>query len=118
MGRASSSHQIYAVVNNRQEEHQFTVVESSCMLNLVNVEILFDFGATDSFISPCALEKCGLASYEHDEFKQFEMDSGEKQVIGPSINNCLVDLGVCITRLKVYIIALGTYDLIIGMDWL
>jgi hypothetical protein len=30
----------------------------------------------------------------------------------------LVDLGVCTTRLKVYITALGTYDLIIGMDWL
>jgi hypothetical protein len=46
------------------------------------------------------------------------MASGEKQVVGPSIDNCLVDLGVCTTRLKVYITALGTYDLIIGMDWL
>jgi predicted aspartyl protease len=118
MGRASSSHQIYAAVNNRQEEHQSTVVESSGMLNHVNVKILFDSGATDSFISPCALEKCGLAAYEHDDFKQVEMASGEKQAVGPSIDNCLVDLGVCTTRLKVYVTALGTYDLIIGMDWL
>jgi hypothetical protein len=46
------------------------------------------------------------------------MASGEKQELGPSIDNCLVDLGVCTTRLKVYITALGTYDLVIGMDWL
>jgi hypothetical protein len=86
------------VVNNRPEEHQSMVVESSSILNHVNVKILFDSGATNNFISPCALEKCGLAAYKHDDFKQFEMASGEKQAVGPSIDNCLVDLGVCTTR--------------------
>jgi hypothetical protein len=56
-------------------------VESSGTINHVNVKILFDSGATDSFISPCALEKCGLASYEHGDFKQFEMASREKQAV-------------------------------------
>ena len=51
MGRASSSYHIYAMVNNRQAEHQSTVVESSGTLNHINVKILFDSGATDSFIS-------------------------------------------------------------------
>ena len=73
MGRASGSHQIYATINNRQVEHQSMVVESSGTLNHINVKILFDFGATDSFISPSALEKSGLASYEHDDFKQVDM---------------------------------------------
>jgi hypothetical protein len=94
------------------------VVESSGTLNHFNVKILFDSGATDSFISPSALEKSCLESYEHDDFKQIEMASGEKQVVGPSVDNCIVDLGVCTTRLKVYITALRVYDLIIGMDWL
>jgi hypothetical protein len=62
MGRASSSHQIYAAVNNHQAEHQSTVVESSGTLNHINVKILFDSGATDSFISPSTLEKSGLVS--------------------------------------------------------
>jgi hypothetical protein len=118
MGRASSSHQIYVAVNNFQAEYQSTVVESSCTLNHINVKILFDSGATDSFISPFALEKSGLAAYEHDEFKQVEMAFGEKQAVGLSVDNCIVDLGVCTTRLKVYITTLGAYDLIIGMDWL
>ena len=34
---------------------------------------------------PILLEKSGLAAYEHDEFKQVEMASGEKQVVGPSV---------------------------------
>jgi hypothetical protein len=118
MGRASGSHQIYAVVNNHQEEHQSTVVESSGTLNHINVRILFDFAATDSFVSLSALEKSGLATYKHDDFKQVEMALGEKQVVGPSIDNFLIGLGVCTTRLKVYVTTLETYDVIIGMDWL
>jgi hypothetical protein len=118
MGKVSSSHHSYAAVDNRQDEHQSTVVESSGALNYVNVKILFDSGATDSFISPSALEKSGLAAYEHDDFKQVKMASGKKQAVGPSVDNCVVDLGVCTTKLKVYVTALGEYDLIIGMDWL
>ena len=79
MGRASSSHQIYVVVNNRQEEHQSMVVKSSGTLNHINVKILFDLGVIYSFISPYALEKSGLAAYEHDEFKQVEMASRKKK---------------------------------------
>ena len=94
------------------------VIESSGTLNHMNINILFDSGATDSFISPSTLEKSGLAAYEHDDFKQVEMASGEKQAVGPSVDNCVVDLGVCTTRLKVYVTALGVYYLIIGMDWL
>jgi hypothetical protein len=75
MGRASRSHQIYVAVNNRQVEHQSMVVESSGTLNHINVNILFDYGATDSFISPSTLEKSALASYEHDDFKHVEMAS-------------------------------------------
>jgi hypothetical protein len=88
------------------------------MLIHINVKILFDSGATNSFISPSTLEKSGLEAYENDDFKQIEMALGEKQAVGPSVDNCLIDSGVCTTRLKVYVTALGTYDLIIGMDWL
>jgi hypothetical protein len=118
MGQASSSHEIYVAIKNRQEENQSTVVDSPGMINHVNVKILFDSSATYSFISPCALEKCGLETYKNDEFKQVDVDSGEKQVVGLSVDNCLVDVGVCTTRLKVHTTALGRYDLIIGMEWL
>jgi hypothetical protein len=43
---------------------------------------------------------------------------GGKQAVGSSVDNCIINLGVCTTRLKVYVTALGAYDLIIGIDWL
>jgi hypothetical protein len=70
------------------------------MLNHTKDNILFYFGATDSFISPFSLEKSGLVAYEHDDFKQVKMASGEKQAVGPSVDNCIVDLGVCTTRFE------------------
>ena len=54
-------------------------MELSSILNHVNVNILFDSSAIDSFISPCALEKSGLESYEHVDFKQVEMASRGKK---------------------------------------
>ena len=46
------------------------------------------------------------------------MDSGVKQAVGPSVDNCMVDLGGCVTQFKVYVTSLGTYVLVIGMNWL
>jgi len=94
------------------------VVETSGMINKVKVKTLFDFGATDSFISPVALEKFGLAAQEHNDFKQVKMAFGIKQAIGPNVDQCQENLRVCMTKLKAYVIALGTYDVFIGMDWL
>ena len=58
------------------------MVESTGKVNNVKLKILFDPGATDSFISPYALDKCGLAAYEHDDFESVEMASGVKQAVG------------------------------------
>ena len=116
MGGASSHHRIYAAVDNQQVEHQSVMVETLGMINKVKVKILFDSSAIDGFTSPVALKKCGLSAYEHDDFKQVEMASGIKQAVGPSVDQCQVNLGVCITKLKAYVTKLGTYDVIIGME--
>ena len=94
------------------------MVESSGKVNNVKLKILFDLGATDSFISPYALDKCWLVAYEHDDFESVEMTSEVKQEVGLKVKGCQVDLGVCTTKLDAYVTNLGTYDLIISMDWL
>eukprot|EP00253_Pinus_taeda_P029272 PITA_29272 len=112
------NHRIHAVVSNDQAAHQSTVVESSGIINGIKLKILFDTGAIDSFISSYALNKCGLAARKQNDFNQVEMASRELQSVGLSVDQCKIDLVVCTTKLKVYVTALGTYDLIIGMDWL
>ena len=93
-------------------------MESSSIINGIKLKILFDIGATDSFISSYALNKCGLAARRQNDFRQVEMASGELQSIDLSVDQCKIDLGLYTTKLKVYVTALRTYDLVIGMDWL
>ena len=104
---AQGNHRIHAVVNNNQAAHQSTVVESLGTINRIKLKILFDTGATDSFISSYALNKCGLATCKQNDFKQVEMASGELQSVELSVEDCKVDLGIYSTKLKVYVTALG-----------
>ena len=59
MSNSDNTHRIHAAVHNHQAEHQSTVVESTGKVNNVNLKILFDPGATNSFVSPYALENVG-----------------------------------------------------------
>ena len=78
MSNSDNTHQIHAAVHNHQAEHQSTIVESTGKVNNDKLKILFDPGAIDSFISPYALDKCGLVAYEHDDFKLIKMSLGVK----------------------------------------
>jgi len=78
MGRA---HRIHVVVQNRQVEHQSTVLEASSKINGMVVTILIDPGAIESFISPNALLKCKLVEIEQNDFDHVEMASGRSQKV-------------------------------------
>ena len=82
------------------------MVESSYKIN-DKIIILFDFGAIDNFISP---------TYEHNDFNLVKLAWEIKQVVGPSVNNCIVDIELCVTIVKVYVTSLQTYDCIIGVN--
>jgi hypothetical protein len=66
-------------MHNRQVEHQSIVLESPGKLNNMDVTILNDPNATESFISPNDLVKCKLVVAEKNDFDQVEMASGHSQ---------------------------------------
>lgn len=63
------NHRIHVVVNDSQAAHQSTVVKSSDIINGIKLKILFDNGATDSFISSYPLNKCGLVACKQNDFR-------------------------------------------------
>jgi hypothetical protein len=46
------------------------------------------------------------------------MASGAKQKVGGKVTVCTLNLGDFITRVDLYVMILGSYDVVIGMDWL
>jgi hypothetical protein len=46
------------------------------------------------------------------------MVSGAKQKVGGKVTGCSLNLGEFFTRENLYVTTLGSYDIVIGMDWL
>jgi hypothetical protein len=118
MGDLGKAHRIHAVVNNHQAEHQSTVLETSGTIADQTLSILIDPGATESFISGAALKRIKVKAVEQDEFSFVEMASGAKQKVGGKVTGCTLNLGEFVTRANLYVTILGSYDVVIGMDWL
>jgi hypothetical protein len=79
---------------------------------------LIDPGASKSFISGASLKRIKVKSVEQDEFSFIEMASGAKQKVGGKVRGCFINLGEFVTRANLYVTTLGSYDVMIGMDWL
>jgi hypothetical protein len=118
MGDLGKAHQIHAAMNNHQEEHQSTVLETTGTITNQTLSILIDPGATESFISGVALKRIKVKAFEQDEFSFVEMASGAKQKVGGKVTGYILNLGEFVTRANMYITILGSYDVVIDMDWL
>jgi hypothetical protein len=112
------AHRIHATVNNHQAEHQSTVLETSGTIVDQNFSILIDPGATERFISSATLKRIKVKVVEQDEFRYVEMASGAKQKVGGKVTDCSINLGDFVMKANLYVTILGSYDIVIGMDWL
>jgi hypothetical protein len=118
MGDMGKAHRIHVVVNNRQAKHQSTVLETTCTVADQTLSILIDPGATKSFISGAVLKRIKVKVVEQDEFSFVEMDSGAKQKVGGKVMGFVLNMGEFFMRVNLYVMILGSYDVVIGMDWL
>jgi hypothetical protein len=118
VGDMDKDHRNHAVVNNCQAEHQSTVLETKGTVANQNLSIVIDLGATESFISGVALKRIKVKAVKQDEFSFMEMAFGAKQKVGGKVMGCALNLGEFVMRAKLYIKILGSYDIVIGMDWL
>jgi hypothetical protein len=118
MGYLGKAHQIHAAVNKFQAEHQSTMLEMSGTIADHTLSILIDPGATESFIYGAALKRIKVKGVEHNEFSFVQMASGAKQKVGGKVMGCTLNLVDFVTRANLYVTILGSYDVVIGKDWL
>jgi hypothetical protein len=118
MGDMVKAHRIHAAVNNRQAEHQSTLLKMIGTVTDQTLSILIDLGDTESFISGATLKRIKVKAVEQDEFSSVEMALGAKQKVGGNFTGCALNLGEFVTRANLYIMILGSYGVMIGMDWL
>jgi hypothetical protein len=115
---ARSMPRIYAALDNNQADHQASVVELEGMIANHLVSILIDPGSNLSYVAPQAVDKCKLQPIRHVKPWLVQLATGTKRKVAEAIPACQFIMGGLPTRATLNVLPLGSYDLLIGMDWL
>src|SRR5271156_6809509 len=88
------------------------------MLNEQVVFILIDSGASHSYIDFRMVDKCCLSRSKHDCSWLVQLATGTKKRISELVQKCPLNLNGLNTMADLNIVPLGSYHILIGMDWL
>jgi hypothetical protein len=113
-----SLHRINAVVDGRQADHQSSVVEIEGKINNTRIFVLIDPGATLSYITPGIVESNKLKKIRHAKSWLVQLATGTKRKVVDFISDYEFSLGSQNIKTNLNILPLGSYDVIIRMDWL
>jgi hypothetical protein len=82
------------------------------------IAILIDYGASHSYIDPNLVERFHLQRRKHGKSWLVQLATRAKRRINELVKDCPMDMNGLNTKEDLNIIPLGSYDCLIGMDWL
>ncbi|GKB51331.1 putative reverse transcriptase domain-containing protein [Tanacetum coccineum] len=106
------------MLKDRNAQQDPNVVTSMFLLNQHLVKVLFDSGADRSFISISLASKLNISSITIDTFYDIEMGDGNLVNTNTVIKGCALTLLKQPFEIDLMPIKLGSFDVVIGMDWL
>jgi hypothetical protein len=109
---------IYVALDNKQDDHQDSVVEMEGMIANHIVSILIDLGYNLSYVSPQTIEKCKLKQVKHVKSWWVQQATGTKRKVIEVIPACQFIMTRSPTQETINMLPLGSYDLLIGREWL
>jgi hypothetical protein len=109
---------IYAALDNKKEEYLSHMIEVEGMINNQTVAILIDLGDSNSYIDPKMVESLHFPRRKHGKSWLVQLATGAKRKVNDMVKSCLMDMNGLNTKAYLNILPLGSYDYLIGMDWL
>jgi hypothetical protein len=109
---------IYAALDNKQAEFQSHMIEVEGMINNQPLVILIDSGASHSYVDPRVVESMHLMRSKHEKSWLVQLATGTKRKFIELVKSYSVDMNGMNTKAELNILPLGSYDCLIGMDWL
>ena len=94
------------------------MVEIQGMIQNQPVSILIDPGASLSYVSPSIVENCKLSLKKFENSWLVQLATGTKMKVVNYIENCGLFTSQFKTQVKLNVLTLGSYDVLICMDWL
>ena len=109
---------ICAALENQQANHQTSMVKIEGMIKSQPISTLIGQGASLSYASPRIFELCKLPQEKIDKSWLVQLSTSTKQKVTSYVKNCEIMMNELNTHADLNILLLGSYDLLIGMDWL
>ena len=109
---------IYATLKYHQVDHQSTVVEVTGNIVEQSISILVDPGSTHSYITPRVVEICAFKKVRHSKSWLVQLATGTKRNVSEVVEKFPLAMNGLITCVDMNVLPLGSYDVLIGMDWL
>eukprot|EP00253_Pinus_taeda_P011517 PITA_11517 len=109
---------INAALEDRQAEYQPTMVEFEGKISNLTISVLIDPGDTLSYVSPKVVEQCSLQSVKFKNPWLVQLATGAKRRVTAKISNCSFTIADQPVTADLNVLPLGSYDILIGMDWL
>ncbi|GJX80366.1 reverse transcriptase domain-containing protein [Tanacetum coccineum] len=106
------------MLKDRNAQQDPNIVTGMFLLNQHLVKVLFDSGADRSFISISLASKLNIPSITIDTFYDIEMADRNLVSTNTVIKGCTLTLLNQHFKIDLMPIKLGSFDVIIGMDWL
>jgi hypothetical protein len=94
------------------------MIEVEGMINNQTLAILIDSGASHNYIDPNMVENFQLPRSKHGKSWLVQLDIRARRKVNEMVKSCLIDMNGLNTRADLNILPLGSYDCLIGMDWL
>ena len=115
---ARSTPKISATLDDHQAEYQPIMIECEGMIVDQPIFILFDSGSSLSYISPKVVEKFHLPSSKFKKSWLVQLATGANRKLATKTENCPITVSGQPVHVNLNILPLGSYDVLIGMDWL
>ena len=94
------------------------MIEVEGMINNQTIVILIDSRASHSYIDPKMVESLHLPRSKHGKSWLMQLAIRAKRKFNEMVKSCLMDMNGLNTKADLNILPLGSYDYLIGMDWL
>ena len=105
---------IYPTLEDCQENHQSTVVEIVGKIVKQSISI---YGSTHSYITPRVVDICAFKKVKHRKPWLVQLATGTKRKVSEVVEKCPLVMNGLITCVDLNVPSLGSYDVLIGMDW-
>ena len=110
--------QTYAALDNRQDDHQDLVVDMDGTIANHLVSILIDPNSNLSYVAPHIVDKCKLQLVRHVKPWLVQLATRTKRKLTKAIPACQFVMSGFLTQENLKMLPLGSYGLLIGMEWL